>query len=70
MIIELALSKDKPKIAKLDRHIPSPRLGECIYNGHVYKLPFCERHRRGYETADAFAFINNFVLKYSQEPAN
>ena len=38
MIIELAQSKDKQKIAKLDRHIPSPRLGECIWNGQVYVL--------------------------------
>ena len=38
MIIELAQSKDKPKIAKLDSHIPPSRLGECIYNGQVYIL--------------------------------
>ena len=38
MIIELAQSKDKQKIAKLDSHIPSPRLGECILNGQVYVL--------------------------------
>ena len=38
MIIELAQSKDKQKIAKLDSHIPSPRLGECIWNGQVYVL--------------------------------
>ena len=38
MIIELAQSKDKPKIARLDCHIPPSRLGECIYNGHVYVL--------------------------------
>ncbi len=38
MIIELAQSKDKAKIAKLDRHIPSSRLGECISNGQVYVL--------------------------------
>ena len=38
MIIELAQNKDKQKIAKLDRHIPSQRLGECIGNGQVYVL--------------------------------
>ncbi|MBQ7922046.1 MAG: GNAT family N-acetyltransferase [Clostridia bacterium] len=38
MIIELAKGKEKQKIAKLDRHIPSPRLGECIGNGRVYVL--------------------------------
>ncbi len=38
MIIELAQSKDKQKIAKLDRHIPSSRLGECIWNQNVYVL--------------------------------
>ncbi len=38
MIIELAQGKDKQKIAKLDCHIPSPRLGECIRNGQVYVL--------------------------------
>lgn len=38
MIIELAQSKDKPKIAKLDCHIPPSRLGECIYSGQVYVL--------------------------------
>ena len=38
MIIELAQGKDKQKIAKLDSHIPSPRLGECIWNGQVYVL--------------------------------
>lgn len=38
MIIELAQSKDKPKIAKLDSHIPPSRLGACIYNGQVYVL--------------------------------
>ena len=30
MIIELAQRKDKQKIAKLDSHIPLPRVGECI----------------------------------------
>ena len=38
MVIELALAKDKPKIAKLDNHIPSSCLGECIHNGQVYVL--------------------------------
>ena len=38
MIIELAQGKDKQNIAKLDSHIPSPCLGECIGNGHVYVL--------------------------------
>ena len=38
MIIELAQGKDKQKIAKLDSHIPSPCLGECIWNGQVYVL--------------------------------
>ena len=38
MIIELAQSKDKQKIAKLDQHIPSSRLGECIWNQQVYVL--------------------------------
>ena len=38
MIIELAQSKDKPKIPKLDCHISLSRLGECIYNGQVYIL--------------------------------
>lgn len=38
MIIELAQEKDKQKIARLDRHVPSPRLGECIWNGQVYVL--------------------------------
>ena len=38
MIIELAQGKDKQKIAKLDSHIPSPRLGECVWNGQVYVL--------------------------------
>ena len=35
MIIELAQGKDKQKIAKLDNHIPSPRLGESIWNSRV-----------------------------------
>ena len=38
MIIELAQGKDKQKIAKLDCHIPSLLLGECIRNGQVYVL--------------------------------
>ncbi|MBQ7821932.1 MAG: GNAT family N-acetyltransferase [Clostridia bacterium] len=38
MIIELAQSKDKQKIAKLDSHIPSSLLGECIWNGQIYVL--------------------------------
>lgn len=38
MIIELAQGKEKQIIAKLDSHIPSPRLGECIWNGQVYVL--------------------------------
>lgn len=38
MIIELAQGKDKQKIAKLDCHIPSPRLSECVGNGQVYVL--------------------------------
>ena len=38
MTIELAQSKDKQKIARLDAHIPSPRLGECIWNGQIYVL--------------------------------
>ena len=38
MIIELAKSKDKQKIVKLDSHIPSSRLDECIRNGQVYVL--------------------------------
>ena len=38
MIIELAQSKDKQKIAKIDSHIHHARLGECIWNGQVYVL--------------------------------
>ena len=38
MVIELAQKKDKQKIAKLDRHIPSYRLDECILDGMVYVL--------------------------------
>ena len=38
MIIELAKSKDKPNIAKLDCHISPSRLGACICNGQVYIL--------------------------------
>ena len=38
MIIELAQSKDKQKIAKLDSHIHTAHLGECIWNGQVYVL--------------------------------
>ncbi len=38
MIIELAQSKDKQKIAKFDCHISSARLGECIWNGQVHVL--------------------------------
>ncbi len=38
MIIELGNIKDKSKIARLDTHIPLPRLGECIYNQQVYVL--------------------------------
>jgi GNAT superfamily N-acetyltransferase len=38
MIIEIARGRDKAKIAKLDRHIPLSRLGECIRNGQVYVL--------------------------------
>lgn len=38
MIIELAQRMDKPKIAKLDCHIPPSRLGECIAAGQVYVL--------------------------------
>jgi len=38
MKTELAQGRDKQKIAKLDRHIPLSRLGECIGNGQVYVL--------------------------------
>lgn len=38
MIIELANGTEKEKIMKLDRHIPSNRLGECIWQGQVYVL--------------------------------
>ncbi|MBR2634253.1 MAG: GNAT family N-acetyltransferase [Clostridia bacterium] len=38
MIIELARGKDKRKIEKLDCHLPSSRLGECIANGRIYVL--------------------------------
>lgn len=38
MIIELAQSKDKQKITKIDRHIPSSHLGACIWNCQVYVL--------------------------------
>ena len=38
MIIELAQNKDKQDIAKLDSHIPSSCLDECIRNGQVYVL--------------------------------
>jgi ribosomal protein S18 acetylase RimI-like enzyme len=38
MFFEALESKDEQKIAKLDRHIPSPRLGECMQNGQVYVL--------------------------------
>lgn len=38
MIIEFAQGKDKNKIAKFDRHIPSLQLGECIDKGCVYIL--------------------------------
>ena len=38
MIIELAQSKDKKKIAALDSHIHPDRLDECIRNGHIYVL--------------------------------
>lgn len=38
MTIELAQSKEKQKIARIDAHIPSSRLGECIWNGQVYVL--------------------------------
>jgi len=38
MIIGLAQSKEKHKVAKLDSHIPLPLLGKCILNGQVYVL--------------------------------
>lgn len=38
MLIELADSRDKQKIARLDCHIPSSCLGECIRMGNVYVL--------------------------------
>jgi len=38
MIIELAQGKNKEKIERLDRHIPSIRLDECIGNGQIYVL--------------------------------
>ena len=38
MIIELAQSKDRQNIVKLDSHIHSARLDECIGNGQVYVL--------------------------------
>ena len=38
MIITLAEDKDRESIARLDRHIPPQRLGECIGNGWVYVL--------------------------------
>ena len=38
MMIELAQGKDKQEIARLDSHIPSSRLDECIGNGQVYVL--------------------------------
>ena len=36
MTIELAQSKDKQKIERLDTHIPSQRLDECIKKGQIY----------------------------------
>ena len=38
MIIELAQSKDRQNIVKLDSHIHCARLDECIGNGQVYVL--------------------------------
>lgn len=38
MMIKLAQSKDKQKIAMLDSHIPLSRLSGCIRNGQVYVL--------------------------------
>lgn len=38
MTIELAQNKDKQKIARLDTHIPYPRLDECIRKGQIYVL--------------------------------
>ena len=38
MIIELAQSKDKQKIAKIDDHISLSRLGECIWNQQILVL--------------------------------
>ena len=38
MTIELAHSQDQQNIARLDTHIPSSRLGECIGNGQIYIL--------------------------------
>lgn len=38
MTIELAQSKDKQKIERLDTHIPSQRLDECIKKAQIYVL--------------------------------
>lgn len=38
MTIGLAQIKDKRKLARLDTHIPSQRLGECILKGQIYVL--------------------------------
>ena len=38
MTIGLAQSKDKQKIARLDTHISSLLLGECIRKGQIYVL--------------------------------
>ena len=38
MEIRLADSKDKQKIIKYDNHIHHNKVGECIWNQHVYVL--------------------------------
>ena len=46
MMIEIAKKKDKQKIEKLDRHIPSQCLKECIRKGWVYILMDNEQNHR------------------------
>ena len=63
MIVELAQSKDKQKIARLDSHIPPSRLGECIENGQIYVLKD-DSIRNGGRTDSVNAPIVG-VLRYS-----
>ena len=63
MIIELAQSKDKKKIAALDSHIHPDLFDECIRNGHIYVLKDNSIKSCGQKCVTDAAVVG--VLRYS-----